>query len=210
MSSYPMATRISLAVNCGWIMFISARTRMGTSSIGEKRRRKLLAHRREIDKLIIKLRDAGVTLVPLKMYFKGSKVKLLIGLARGKKSYDKRQAIKERDAKREVREKILDIKNPVVRGLSLQLPVTSVSMNFPPLNEQMDAIRRGAVDLISEEELAKKIERSRAQIKPLIVKLGADPSTPDLHIGHGVVLRKLRAFQDLGIRPRLSSAILLP
>src|SRR5580704_18034528 len=71
-------------------------------------------------------------------------------------------------------------------------------MTFPPLNEQMDAIRRGAVDLISEEELAKKIERSRAQSKPLIVKLGGDPSTPDLHIGHGVVLRKLRAFQDLG------------
>ncbi len=75
-------------------------------NMGEKRRRKLLAHRREIDKLTVKLRDAGVTLVPLKMYFKGSRVKLLIGLARGKKSYDKRQAIKERDAKREVREKI--------------------------------------------------------------------------------------------------------
>ncbi len=71
-------------------------------------------------------------------------------------------------------------------------------MNFPPLNEQMDAIRRGTVDLINEEELAKKIERARAKSKPLIVKLGADPSTPDLHIGHGVVLRKLRAFQDLG------------
>ncbi len=71
-------------------------------------------------------------------------------------------------------------------------------MTFPPLNEQMDAIRRGAVDLISEEELARKIERARARSKPLIVKLGADPSTPDLHIGHGVVLRKLRAFQDLG------------
>jgi tyrosyl-tRNA synthetase len=71
-------------------------------------------------------------------------------------------------------------------------------MTFPLLNEQMDAIRRGAVDLINEEELAKKIERARAQSKPLVVKLGADPSTPDLHIGHGVVLRKLRAFQDLG------------
>jgi tyrosyl-tRNA synthetase len=71
-------------------------------------------------------------------------------------------------------------------------------MTFPPLNEQMDAIRRGAVDLISEEELARKIERARAQSKSLIVKLGADPSTPDLHIGHGVVLRKLRTFQDLG------------
>ncbi len=69
---------------------------------------------------------------------------------------------------------------------------------FPTLNEQMDAIRRGAVDLINEDDLAKKIERSRAQNKPLIAKLGADPSTPDLHIGHGVVLRKLRTFQDLG------------
>ncbi len=68
---------------------------------------------------------------------------------------------------------------------------------FPTLNEQMDAIRRGAVDLINEDDLAKKIERSRAQNKPLIAKLGADPSTPDLHIGHGVVLRKLRTFQDL-------------
>ncbi len=62
----------------------------------------------------------------------------------------------------------------------------------------MDAIRRGAVDLISEDELAKKIERARREKKPLVVKLGADPSTPDLHIGHGVVLRKLRTFQDLG------------
>ena len=73
-------------------------------NLGEKRRRKLLAHRREINKLMVKLRDAGVTLVPLKMYFKGGKVKVLIGLARGKKSYDKRQTIKERDMKREVRE----------------------------------------------------------------------------------------------------------
>jgi tyrosyl-tRNA synthetase len=71
-------------------------------------------------------------------------------------------------------------------------------MTFPPLNEQMDAIRRGVVDLIDEAELAKKIERATAQQKPLVAKLGADPSTPDLHIGHGVVLRKLRTFQDLG------------
>src|SRR5579859_6833988 len=69
---------------------------------------------------------------------------------------------------------------------------------FPSLNEQLDVIRRGAVDIIPEEELAKKIEKSIAKQKPLVVKLGADPSTPDLHIGHGVVLRKLRQFQDLG------------
>ncbi|HYM19948.1 MAG TPA: tyrosine--tRNA ligase [Candidatus Kapabacteria bacterium] len=70
--------------------------------------------------------------------------------------------------------------------------------NFPPINEQLDEIRRGTVDLISEEELAKKIERAAKQNKPLVAKLGADPSSPDLHIGHGVPLGKLRTFQDLG------------
>lgn len=69
---------------------------------------------------------------------------------------------------------------------------------FPPINEQMDAIRRGAVDLIDEGELVKKLERATATGKPIIAKLGADPSSPDLHIGHGVPLRKLRTFQDLG------------
>jgi len=70
--------------------------------------------------------------------------------------------------------------------------------SFPSLNEQMDALRRGAVDLISESDLEKKIARSIASGKPLIAKLGADPSTADLHIGHGVVLRKLRSFQEMG------------
>jgi SsrA-binding protein len=75
-------------------------------NLEEKRKRKLLAHSREIAKLVVKLRDKGATLVPLKIYFKGNKVKLLIGLGRGKKSYDKRQAIKERDAKRDIRERV--------------------------------------------------------------------------------------------------------
>lgn len=69
---------------------------------------------------------------------------------------------------------------------------------FPSLNEQMDIIRQGVVDLLPEEELAKKIEKSIATNKPLIAKLGADPSRPDLHIGHAVVLHKLRQFQDCG------------
>lgn len=69
---------------------------------------------------------------------------------------------------------------------------------FPPVNEQMDEIRRGAVDLINEDELAKKITKAIAKGKRLVAKLGADPSSPDLHIGHGVVLGKLRTFQDLG------------
>lgn len=67
-----------------------------------------------------------------------------------------------------------------------------------PLNEQMDLIRRGVEEIIPEEKLVKKIEISILKDKPLTIKLGCDPSRPDLHIGHGVVLRKLRHFQDLG------------
>ncbi len=67
-----------------------------------------------------------------------------------------------------------------------------------PLNEQMDLIRRGIAEIIPEDDLARKIERSIATGKPLNVKLGCDPSRPDLHLGHSVVLRKLRHFQDLG------------
>ncbi len=69
---------------------------------------------------------------------------------------------------------------------------------FPSLNEQMDVIRTGAVELIPEEEMAQKIENSIKTNKPLIIKLGCDPSRPDLHIGHAVVLHKMRQFQDLG------------
>ena len=69
---------------------------------------------------------------------------------------------------------------------------------FPSLNEQMDIIRKGAEEIIPEEELVKKIELSIKEQKPLRVKLGADPSCPDLHIGHAVVLGKMRQFQDLG------------
>jgi tyrosyl-tRNA synthetase len=69
---------------------------------------------------------------------------------------------------------------------------------FPPLNEQMDLIRRGAAEIIREEDLVRKIEHSLKTHTSLRVKLGCDPSRPDLHIGHSVVLRKLRQFQDLG------------
>ena len=71
-------------------------------------------------------------------------------------------------------------------------------MKFPPVNEQMDLIRRGVEEILPEDELFKKIQKSYENSNPLIVKLGCDPSRPDLHIGHGVVLRKLRHFQDLG------------
>ncbi|MBS4027857.1 MAG: tyrosine--tRNA ligase [Ignavibacteriales bacterium] len=62
----------------------------------------------------------------------------------------------------------------------------------------MDILKRGAFEIIPEEELVKKIERSLKKNVPLIAKLGCDPSRPDLHLGHAVVLRKLRQFQDLG------------
>ena len=71
-------------------------------------------------------------------------------------------------------------------------------MGFLPVNEQMDLIRRGVEEIIPEDELVRKLERSQSKNIPLIIKLGCDPSRPDLHIGHGVVLRKLRHFQDLG------------
>ena len=71
-------------------------------------------------------------------------------------------------------------------------------MKFPPLNEQLDLIKRGAHEIIPEEELVRKIENSLKAKKPLNIKLGCDPSRPDLHIGHSVVLRKLSQFQHLG------------
>jgi SsrA-binding protein len=74
----------------------------GTWTNHEPRRvRKLLLHREEIAKIDGKVRERGYTLVPLALYFKDGKAKVEIGLARGKKSYDKRQAIAERTAKRE-------------------------------------------------------------------------------------------------------------
>lgn len=69
---------------------------------------------------------------------------------------------------------------------------------FPPVSEQMDAIRLGALEVIPEEELERKLERSRSEGRPLVVKQGFDPTRPDLHIGHDVSIRKLRTFQELG------------
>jgi tyrosyl-tRNA synthetase len=76
-------------------------------------------------------------------------------------------------------------------------------MAFPPVEEQLTTIRRGTDEILPEEALRKKLERSRKSGQPLTVKLGCDPSRPDLHLGHTVVLRKLRQFQDLGHRALL-------
>ena len=75
----------------------------GTWTNHEPRRtRKLLLHRKEIDRLIGKTKESGLTLVPLSLYFKDGKAKVEIALARGKRTYDKRQALATRDAAREV------------------------------------------------------------------------------------------------------------
>ncbi|MBV6496752.1 MAG: tyrosine--tRNA ligase [Acidobacteria bacterium ACB1] len=66
------------------------------------------------------------------------------------------------------------------------------------VDEQISFLKKGVVDLIREEDLRKKLERSEKTGKPLRVKLGLDPTAPDIHLGHTVVIRKLKAFQDLG------------
>ena len=70
--------------------------------------------------------------------------------------------------------------------------------SFPPIEEQLQHIRRGVAEILPEEGLVDKLKKSAAEGRQLIVKLGCDPSRPDLHLGHAVVLRKLRQFQDLG------------
>jgi tyrosyl-tRNA synthetase len=66
------------------------------------------------------------------------------------------------------------------------------------IDEQLAFLKKGTVDLIREEDLKAKLEGSAAKGKPLRIKLGLDPTAPDIHLGHTVVIRKLKAFQDLG------------
>src|SRR3979490_577405 len=70
--------------------------------------------------------------------------------------------------------------------------------NFPPVDEQLAYIKKGAAEIVKESELRAKLERSRGAGKPLRVKAGFDPTAHDLHLGHTVLLRKLKHFQDLG------------
>ncbi len=70
--------------------------------------------------------------------------------------------------------------------------------NFPSVDEQIAYIQKGAAEIIRASELRAKLEKSRTTGRPLRVKLGMDPTAPDLHLGHTVVLRKLKHFQDLG------------
>ena len=71
---------------------------------------------------------------------------------------------------------------------------------FPPVEEQMDLLLRGAVDVVEEDALRRRLEESRRQNRPLLIKTGFDPTAPDLHLGHAVLLRKMAHFQQLGHR----------
>jgi len=69
---------------------------------------------------------------------------------------------------------------------------------FAPVDDQLAYIKKGAAEIVKESELRAKLEKSRATGKPLRIKAGFDPTAPDLHLGHTVLLRKLKHFQDLG------------
>src|SRR5271167_1605846 len=73
-----------------------------------------------------------------------------------------------------------------------------MNSQFQPVDAQLETIRKGAAEIIPMAELRAKLEASRASGKPLRVYLGVDPTAPDIHLGHTVVLRKLKHFQDLG------------
>jgi len=78
--------------------------------------------------------------------------------------------------------------------------MSSTKRSFAPVEQQLARLRRGAVDLITEDELRGKIERSAKEGRALTVKVGFDPTAPDMHLGHTVLLRKMRDFQELGHR----------
>ncbi len=71
-------------------------------------------------------------------------------------------------------------------------------INFPPVEEQLAYLKKGAAEVIPEADLKAKLENSAKTGTPLRAYLGVDPTAPDIHLGHTVVLRKLKHFQDLG------------
>ena len=87
-------------------MFISKYENGSIFNHDERRTRKLLLNKREILKLRDKVEISGYTLIPIKLYFKNNKAKILLGIAKGKKNYDKRESIKEKDIKREIERNI--------------------------------------------------------------------------------------------------------
>jgi SsrA-binding protein len=88
----------------GWLenVYIAPYEHGGRDNLESRRRRKLLLNRSEIDKLVGKVQEKGLTLVPLRVYIKRNRAKIELGLARGKQTQDKREALAERDAKRQI------------------------------------------------------------------------------------------------------------
>jgi len=80
------------------------------------------------------------------------------------------------------------------------MPGMSKTREFAPVEEQLPLLLRGAVDVVTEEDLKKRLAAAREAGRPLTVKVGFDPTAPDIHLGHVVLLRKMRQFQDLGHR----------
>jgi len=78
--------------------------------------------------------------------------------------------------------------------------VSKTKPAFPTAHEQLEYLRKGAVEIIREEELVGKLQRSHRDGVPLTIKVGFDPSAPDLHLGHTVLIRKMKHFQDMGHR----------
>ena len=71
-------------------------------------------------------------------------------------------------------------------------------IHFPPIDDQLDYLQKGAAEIIRVSDLHERLEASRKSGQPLRVKAGFDPTAPDLHLGHTVLMRKLKHFQDLG------------
>src|SRR5690349_1115857 len=78
------------------------------------------------------------------------------------------------------------------------LPLYNEKVSFAPVTEQLAYLKRGFVEIIREEDLKERLEQCAKAKRPLRVKAGFDPTAPDLHLGHTVLLRKLKHFQDLG------------
>jgi len=78
------------------------------------------------------------------------------------------------------------------------MPDSSATHTFLPVDEQLDYLQKGAAEIIRVSDLRERLEDSRKTGRPLRVKAGFDPTAPDLHLGHTVLMRKLKHFQDLG------------
>src|SRR6476646_7808673 len=89
-------------------------------------------------------------------------------------------------------------RDPSPSQRTLRIGISSPMANFPPVDEQLAYIKKGAAEIIHERELRERLENSLKTGKPLRVEAGFDPTAPDLHVGHTVLIRKLKHFQDLG------------